>query len=101
MAANLGALRSRAPESPALDRYAEVARLLTGDSQCNADDGVMWVKRLTETLRIPSLSAWGIAESDIPSVIERTARASSTKANPIALNNSELASVANSALRNG
>ena len=37
MRANLDALRERAPEHPSLERYAEVARLLTGrlDAACS------------------------------------------------------------------
>ena len=40
MQVNVAALRRRASDSPALRRYDEVARLLTGDPHANADDGV-------------------------------------------------------------
>src|ERR1019366_8848920 len=40
MAANLRALRQRAPGSAALFRYGEVARLLTRNAGATADDGV-------------------------------------------------------------
>jgi alcohol dehydrogenase class IV len=44
MVANLRALRERPPEYPALNRYEEAARWLTGNTNATADDGVAWVK---------------------------------------------------------
>ena len=46
MAANIRALRQRAPDSGALRRYDEVARLLTGNAGATADDGVEWVRQI-------------------------------------------------------
>lgn len=93
MAANVAALRARAPQHPALDRYAAVARLLTGRTDASADDGINWVHSLCAELEIPPLRAWGIAESDLPGVAEKAARASSMKANPLPLTHEELQAV--------
>ncbi len=98
ISANLRALRERAPESAALQRYEEAARLTTGDSRASADELVSWVMKLTEHLRIPGLSAWGIGEQDIAPIVERAGRASSMKANPLPLTDSELADVVRNAL---
>jgi len=98
IAANLRALRQRAPESAALERYHEAARLTTGESRASAEDLVRWVASLTQHLRIPGLSAWGIAAGDIAPIVERAARASSMKANPLPLTDSELGETVRNAL---
>lgn len=90
MAANIAALRARAPQHPALERYSHIARLLTGRSQASAEDGIEWVRALCTELHIPALRAWGIREADLPGVVEKAARASSMKANPLPLTREEL-----------
>lgn len=98
IAMNIRALRARQPESDALPRYAEVARLLTGDPQAGPDDAVKWLNRLVDDLGIPPLGGYGLTEADIPELVERAARASSMKPNPIDLTPEELAAVVRSAL---
>jgi alcohol dehydrogenase class IV len=60
MAANLAALRSRDPASPALPRYQEIAGLLTGRNSAQADAGVEWISQLVSDLHIPKLGAYGL-----------------------------------------
>jgi alcohol dehydrogenase class IV len=98
MAANVAALRQRAPQHPALERYAAIARLLTGRNQTHAEDGIEWVLGLCVELSIPALRAWGVTEADLPGVVEKAARASSMQANPISLTSEELLAVASAAL---
>ena len=98
MAVNARALRSRQPESMALRRYDEVARILTGVDAAEAGDGVAWVKALAEALHVPALSAYGITPADFPALVEMTAIASSTKANPILLTPEELREILTLAL---
>lgn len=90
MEVNIRALRARAPASRALRRYEEIARLLTQDPAARAQDGVEWVRRTCSELGIPPLSAYGIRASDIAVLVEKAARASSMKANPITLTPEEL-----------
>jgi alcohol dehydrogenase class IV len=90
MAANVAAFRARAPRHTALERYATIARLLTGRKEATADDGIDWVRALCSELKVPALRAWGITESDLSGVVEEAARASSTKANPLPLTGEEL-----------
>jgi alcohol dehydrogenase class IV len=90
MAANLAALRERAPHHPALERYAVIARLLAGRNDATADDGVAWVRALCAELNIPALRNWGIAEADLPGIVEKATHASSMKANPLPLTRGEL-----------
>jgi alcohol dehydrogenase class IV len=91
MTANLRALRQRAPDSDALRRYDEVARLLADNSNATADDGVKWVRELVSDLKIPRLGSYGIREEHVADLIAKAASASSMKANPIALTSEELA----------
>ena len=97
MAANVAALRARAPQNPALgpvlDRYTTVARLLTGRNEASAEDGIEWVHALCAELNVPALRAWGIAEADLPGVVEKAARSSSMQANPLPLTAEELLAV--------
>jgi alcohol dehydrogenase class IV len=94
MAINIRALRARAPESGALRRYDEVARLLTGRAQAVADDAATWIAELCRRLEIPALRAYGVSESDIPILAEKAAKASSMKGNPIELTSDELREIA-------
>jgi alcohol dehydrogenase class IV len=98
MATNIAALRSRAPQSQALGRYSEIARILTGRSDASAGDGVEWVRLLVQELAIPGLGAYGIGSQNVEDITSKTLQASSTKANPIQLAQNELAECLASAL---
>jgi alcohol dehydrogenase class IV len=90
IAANCRALNSRAPGHPALERYTEVARLLTGRSQAGIDDGIEWVRQLVTDLRIPPLGTYGLGPAQTAELVEKANRASSMKANPVPLTPAEL-----------
>ncbi len=93
MEMNLRALRARAPQSDALRRYEEVARMLTGRPAASAEDGVAWTQQICQELEIPPLKAYGIGEQDVASLVADAANASSMKGNPLALTPEELAEV--------
>jgi alcohol dehydrogenase class IV len=93
MAANVTALEQRAPSSPALPRYAEVARLLTGNPAAQAADGIAWAGDLVEALHVPRLAAFGITPADLPEIVAKSQQASSMKANPIQLQSAELTAI--------
>lgn len=90
MEANLHALRTRKPQSPAEARYAEVARLLTGNPDATPEDGVLWVQALVLELKVPSLSAYKVNESELDEVVTKAMNASSMQGNPIDLTAEEL-----------
>ena len=96
MAVNVEALRGRAATdqqsavSKTLERYEHVARLLTERPQATAADGIQWVAALCRKLEIPPLRTYGVSESDLPVLIEKAARTSSMKGNPIRLEAGEL-----------
>jgi len=93
MAANVAAMRARVPQHPALERYATIARLLTGRTEASVEDGIDWVRALCAEFNIPALRAWGINQADLPSIVEKAAKASSMQANPLPLTSEELSAV--------
>jgi alcohol dehydrogenase class IV len=88
---NVRALRARVPSSPALDRYDDVARIVTGDHGATAEDAVAWLRELVEDLAVPKLSGYGIRDDDIARVVPAARQASSMQGNPIVLTDAELA----------
>jgi len=98
VAANLRALHERAAASPVLDRYAEVARILTGRSGASIPDGIAWIQSLCADLNIPPLSQHGLTAAAMPQLVAEAQRASSTKGNPIELTDQELTEILQQAL---
>ena len=96
--ANLRALRQRAPDSPAIARYDEVARMITGKTSARAEDGATWLWDLADELAVPSFSTYGVREQDVPRIVAEARRASSMQGNPIVLTDEELADVLRSAI---
>lgn len=98
MEVNVRALESRAPDAPVLPRFAEIAGLLTDDNAARPGDAVRWIQALCHELAVPSLSAYGMRETDIDELIDKAARASSMQGNPILLTRDELRLLASQAL---
>jgi alcohol dehydrogenase class IV len=96
--ANLAALSQRLPGSPALGRYREVAAIVTGRPGAQATDGVAWVESLVRALEVPGLSHWGARAADVPALVAKARAASSTKGNPVELDEAELAEVVRASL---
>jgi alcohol dehydrogenase class IV len=84
--------------SAVVNRYDEVARILTGKPDAQAADGVRWVSELVRDLKIPPLRAYGIGAGHIPELVTKAANASSMKANPVKLAPDELAGLLEQAL---
>jgi len=91
MAANLAALRARGGTSPALGRYDEIGRWLTGRPGAGAEDGIAWVRRWVAELGLPGLRAYGVTAGNAAQIVARAQSASSMRANPVALTADELA----------
>lgn len=98
MEANLKSLQSHAPDSPALDKYEEVAQILSQNDTAQAPDGVKWVLNLCMELKVPALSTFGVNEEDIPIVVTKSQKASSMKGNPIRLTDEELTEILKKAI---
>jgi len=98
MAVNVRALQERSPGSEALRRYDEIARILTGNEEATADDGVAWVQELCQALQVPSLASYGMTPADLTVVIEKASVASSMQGNPIQLTPDEMREILTQAL---
>ncbi|MCP5300379.1 MAG: iron-containing alcohol dehydrogenase [Chromatiaceae bacterium] len=91
---NIRALRARAPDSPALRKYAEAGILLSGRmyaSEGAAQDGLVdLLDDWTERLALPRLNAYGMRADDIERVVA-SCRGGSMQTNPLVLTDDELA----------
>lgn len=92
VAANVRALTARggAEGAAILERYREVAVLLSGRADATVDYGIAWLRTLADDLGIGTLRAYGVSEADLPAIIDKSARSSSMKGNPIVLSEDEL-----------
>lgn len=98
MEANIQALQARQSEHPALARYAEIARILTGEKDATPLDGAAWTWELVDEFQIPRLSAYGMTPADFPEAVHKTQQANSFKGNPIVLDEKELTAILEKAL---
>jgi alcohol dehydrogenase class IV len=93
MEANINALRDRAPDHPALERYDLIAKILLNHSSAVAEEGVQWVRNFCNHANIPPLSVYGLSEEDFGRIVEKAARSSSMKGNAIILSELELLNI--------
>lgn len=93
MDVNVRALRERAADSQALERYREVSQILNENSEASVEDGVKWVRDLCSELNFPDLSVLGIQKSDFFEIYKKAELASSMKGNPIRLSPDELCEI--------
>jgi alcohol dehydrogenase class IV len=98
MEANIRALSQRDSAGESLRRYEVLAQILTANTSATAAQGLQWVRQLVSDLRIPPLATYGLTSRDASEVIEKAAKASSMKANPITLTPAELAAILQSAV---
>ncbi len=98
MTINLQALRARQPQSRALGRYEELARLLTGFPHAPAEEGAQWVGQLCRRFEIPPLRTYGVRDQDIPELVKAASKTSSMKGNPVALTEDELGQIVERAI---
>ncbi|MDD4880518.1 MAG: iron-containing alcohol dehydrogenase, partial [Gallionellaceae bacterium] len=90
---NIEALKERAPGSPALKKYADVGRLLTGLAGSEEASQAALLDTLedwTRQLDIPGLGNYGVTRADIPRIVANS-RGSSMKTNPVVLCDDEIA----------
>jgi alcohol dehydrogenase class IV len=91
--ANVRALWSGPPGHSALDRYAEVAQLLTGQPGASIEDGLAWIRETTTLLAIPGLAGFGIGPQHADDVAAKANRSSSMQGNPVALSQGDLRAI--------
>jgi alcohol dehydrogenase class IV len=90
METNIHSLREKEPDSPALGRYTEVARLITGNATSEAEAGAAWVRELCLALDIRPLKEFGLDRDDFPRLAEQSQKANSMKGNAIPLEDDEI-----------
>jgi len=74
-----------------VQRFEEVAQILTGNSAAGALDGFAWVRELIQALEIPRLGSYGITAGEAEALGQAALATSSMKANPIALSGAQVA----------
>lgn len=94
-AVNLAALQQRIPASPAISKYAKVARLLGSSAEDDiaaAADLVTTLMEWTEQLSIARLGDFGVTENDLQQIVTNS-RNNSMKTNPVELTDDEIATI--------
>ncbi|MFT4111655.1 MAG: iron-containing alcohol dehydrogenase [Silvibacterium sp.] len=81
-----------------LERFATVARRLTGRPAASPEDGVAYVKTLARDLEVQPLSSFGMTAAEAEEVVAKAQKASSMKANTVVLSAEELTQVYRNAL---
>lgn len=85
MLRNIKTLRETGEAPQALERYKEIAQMLTGNPQAEAEQGTAWVDDLVQQMAIPHLGDYGFVEDAMDALVEKSQRASSMKGNPVRL----------------
>ena len=90
---NIKAMQEREPGNPALIKYADVARFLTGQTAMDEATALSSLSTLlaewSERLQLPRLNRYGIAVADFPLIVANS-RGSSMLTNPIVLTDDEI-----------
>lgn len=93
---NIRALRARAPSHPALEKYAQVGRLLSKDGRLTGADAqdrlVSILGAWTAKLGLPTLGHLGVTRADIARIVANS-RGSSMRTNPVVLDDGEIAAI--------
>jgi alcohol dehydrogenase class IV len=98
MRVNVRAVVAREPKPGILDRYGEIAVMLTGRKDASVVDGVEWVKQACDDMAITGLSAFGVRTRELSDLIQAAERSSSMRGNPITLTHGEMQEILESAL---
>lgn len=92
METNLRALASRAVDAPVLERFNELAVLINVDNKANSGL-IYWLHETLESLHVPPLSTFGIAQPDFRTIAVQAQKSSSMKGNPVPLTEGELIAI--------
>lgn len=98
METNVSALRARSPENPGLHRYDQIARWLTGQERATAEEGIAWIRELCAEFKTQPLGHYGVTIQHLPELVEKAAKASSMRGNPLPLSADEMTEILRRAL---
>ena len=91
-------VRALPPGHPALERYAQASRLLTGSSDASVRDGLAWIRETLTLLAVPGLASFGLEPGQADEVAAAAATSSSMQGNPVALSPGDLSAIVRQAL---
>ena len=97
MELNIRVLKEKELETQ-LQKFDELARILTQNNSALAQDGAVWVKEMVKKLKIPALSDFQLTPDSFPELIEKARNSSSMKGNPVELDNAQLFEILNKSL---
>ncbi|MGF1748057.1 iron-containing alcohol dehydrogenase [Vibrio cionasavignyae] len=84
MAENVKAAK-RAGRSDVLNRYRQIAQILTSRSDATIEDGIIWVTMILERLELPKLSDFGVCHTSFDVVAADAMKSVAIKGNPLPL----------------
>ncbi len=94
---NIKCLKQKNHRDLTLFKYSNVGRILSGKSNINTEEAhqnlIDFLKSITQKLKIPRLSEYGLKESDISDLVEKAKRASSMRYNPFPLSDNNLTDI--------
>lgn len=96
--ANINALTKSNPAHPTLERFKDIAILLTNNFQATPNDLILWLTDLCAYMQLPTLKEFKIKKEHAPQIIEKANNSSSMKGNPIKLSDKELKIILRNAL---
>lgn len=73
-----------------IEKFAEIARIFSGNAEATAEDGIESIKNLVQQLNIPKLGALGLTAGSFPELVASTKKSSSIKGNPVTLTDDDL-----------
>jgi alcohol dehydrogenase class IV len=91
--ANVRAARASPSGAGVLDRYAEAARLLTGQADASIEHGLAWIAETLTLLHVPGLAAFGLGPQQAGEIAAKALTSSSMQGNPVALSQGDLKAV--------
>jgi len=93
---NIDTLRNHEPGHSALEKYAQVGRLLSKQGQLGRDAAytalLETLESWTRVLKLPTLAHYGVTPADIPRIVANS-RGSSMKTNPVQLGDEDIAAI--------
>ncbi|WP_251875528.1 iron-containing alcohol dehydrogenase [Grimontia kaedaensis] len=92
MAENILAAR-KAGRLSLLNRYRQLACILTERMNAEPSDGIVWVQRTLKRLELSPLCQYGLCESVFKDVVTRAMKSSSIKGNAMPLNEERLINI--------
>lgn len=99
---NLETLHAREPDHHALEKYAQVGRLLSKQGGLDREAAhralLDTLETWTRELNLPMLTHYGVTHADIPRIVANS-RGSSMKTNPVTLTDNEIAAILESRIR--